>query len=160
MLLTYAVGQPLATWGLGPAAGQSVGSGSGHPPACPALAATALSTAYLHTALLPVTIGHYWSAQLHHIPYFIFNIHIYNHIQSSTYWCILAAGMGRNGQRERERETPLYHLFLIPLSSLSFPLHFSPLLSLPLLSLFASKTPNYGIRSEWQENLNIRIKRK
>ena len=63
--------------------------------------------------------------------------------------------------RKRERETPLYHLFLIPLSSpsLSFPLHFSPL-SLPLLSLFASKTPNYGIRSEWQENLNIRIKRK
>ena len=116
MLLTYAVGQPLATWGLGPAAGQSVGSGSGHPPACPALAATALSTAYLHTALLPVTIGHYWSAQPHHIPYFIFNIHIYNHIQGSTYWCILAAGMGRNGQRERERERDP-SLPLIPHSS-------------------------------------------
>ena len=136
MLLTYAVGQPLATWGLGPAAGQSVGSGSGHPPACPALAATALSTAYLHTALLPVTIGHYWSAQLHHIPYFIFNIHIYNHIQGSTYWCILAAGMGRNGQRERER--PLfttYSSFLFPLPLFLF-LFISPLyLSLSCPSL-------------------------
>ena len=132
MLLTYAVGQPLATWGLGPAAGQSVGSGSGHPPACPALAATALSTAYLHTALLPVTIGHYWSAQLHHIPYFIFNIHIYNHIQGSTYWCILAAGMGRNGQRERERERPLfttYSSFLFPLFLFLF---ISPLFYLSL----------------------------
>ena len=38
-------GAALATWGLGPAAGQSVGSGSGHPPAWPALAASAL----LHT---------------------------------------------------------------------------------------------------------------